>query len=137
MFPLISSKGLFSKQGSGSIFLSYGTLSLKKISTLSPLLSEILAVVACRQAEHTQNEDLRNSACSDHCTAKTACAIVQKYLPLALLSDVMRGLAPTPPASTHTPKQGGTTNLQQSKVNNSILAFIYPCFTREKLINAL
>lgn len=39
-------------QGPGSIFRK----DHRKISTLSPLHSEILAVLECRQAEHTQNE---------------------------------------------------------------------------------
>ena len=44
----------------------------QKISTLSPLLSEILAVVIFRQTEHTQNTALWRSACLIHCTAKSA-----------------------------------------------------------------
>jgi len=47
VFPSISPKGLFSTQGSGSIFRT----DHRKISTLFSLHSEILAVLDYRQAD--------------------------------------------------------------------------------------
>ncbi|MGG0741165.1 hypothetical protein, partial [Niallia taxi] len=57
---LLYTKGLFSMQGSGSIFLPFGFATPKKISTLSPLHSEILAVLDCRQADVPKTRNLGN-----------------------------------------------------------------------------
>lgn len=61
-----SLKGLCYMQGSGSIFSAFAP----KISTLSPLHSAIFGGAGLRQADQTQNEDFRGSACSCYCTAK-------------------------------------------------------------------
>ncbi len=50
----------------------------QKISTLSPLSSEIRQVFACRQADHTQNEISRWSACPANCTCRTASTADQR-----------------------------------------------------------
>jgi hypothetical protein len=75
----------------------------QKISTLSPLSSAFWQVWDCRQAEHTQNENLRNLACSDYCTCQIASTSVLKKI-LLLYSITLCGASPKPQPST-TPKQ--------------------------------
>lgn len=70
---------LFSKQGSGSIFLSCGSLRSKKSPPFSPCFPKFWRCRAVAKLNHTQNEVNRGSACSADCTAKTASSSVQEF----------------------------------------------------------
>ncbi|MFL1677722.1 hypothetical protein, partial [Paenibacillus dendritiformis] len=60
-----------------------------------------------RQAEHTKNENLGSTTWISNCTCRTA-LIYRSKISLMLYKVTLNswGLAPRPPANTHTQKQG-------------------------------
>src|SRR5699024_330428 len=82
-------------QGSGSIFLSYGSLRSKYSPHLSPLHSEIFRLCWLRRTTDIQNRILANWVVRLSSVAeKTLCSIVHHFNSLATFTDVIKGLAP-------------------------------------------
>ncbi len=79
----------------------------QKISTLFPLPGEIRQVCACRQADHTQNENTRWSACPADCTCRIAGAAdqIKKVLLLSLVTQCES--SPSAHPASHLPKTRG------------------------------
>lgn len=96
----------------------------QKISTLSPLLSEILAVLACRQAEHIQNEDLSVRLALPIVPPKTPVLPIIKDCQLPYTVTLRGGYPPRPQPASHLKTRG--------EDRKNIMPYYCKCFTLNK-----
>jgi len=102
-------KRLFSKQGPSSIFLSSGTLRSKKSPLFSPCFPKFWRCWTFAKPTYLKR-GFRKSACSSHCTAKTARASVHNFFSFALLTIRYVGFRPHTTSLRLHPKTRGNQN---------------------------